>query len=154
MSETVALRVRESPIGGSRIAYSYLAVVLGLLVTGVVWTVWSLFTDRVCGPDSDVSCALGWWWLGGYVGYAAGTALTAWVFRLGAEWWLAGFAALLALPAVTMLPPALVAAWCVLIPGIAGAVTWVGEDRPRWRPWLVAGLVALALAASAASILI
>ncbi|WP_232548026.1 hypothetical protein [Propioniciclava soli] len=154
MSESLTLRVRESPIGGSRIAFSYLAIVGALLVTGLVWSVWSLFTDRVCGPDSDVVCGLGWWWLGWFVGFGLGTALTAWIVRLGWEWWLAGFAVLLALPAVMALPVPVVIVWLLALPAIAAALTWSGPDRPRWRPWLVVGLAVAAVAASAVSVLI
>lgn len=154
MSAAVTPRLRESPTGGSRIAYSYLGVVLALVVAGVVSTIWGLFTDRVCGPDMDIACGLGWWWLGGLVGYALGTALTAWAFRLGWEWWVVVLAGILALPAVTALPSPAVLVWAVAIPALAGAATWSGDHRPRWRPLLTVGLLVLALAASAVSVFV
>ncbi len=146
MSDQISLRVRESPIGGSRLAFSYLAVVLGLVVAGLVAAVWTPFADSVCGRGDDLSCGLGWIYAGVLLGVLAGTALTAFVFRLGWEWWLVLVALVLLLALASTAPTWLLAVFGILIPALAGAATWSGRDRPQWRPWAIAAAASVALA--------
>lgn len=144
-----------SPSGAARIAFSYLATLLGLVVMGLVLAVWYPLTDTVCGVDSNVVCGLGWMWGGAFLGITSGVAITARVFGMGWEWWLAVVAGVLALPAVTLLSGVVVGAVVVLWPGVAGALTWSGTaERPRWRPWLIIGLAVALLGASLAAVLV
>ncbi|MFV0452479.1 MAG: hypothetical protein ACK5LS_09615 [Propioniciclava sp.] len=155
MSGTTSETAGRGPIGAARIAFSHLAVLLGLVAAGIFLALWGLFTDTVCGQASDVVCGLGWLWSGGLVGVLGGTAITAAVFKLGWEWWAGIAAVMLALPALSVLPDPVPIGVCVLAPATAGALTWSGtRERPRWRPWLMIGLIVLATAASAVSVLV
>ncbi|MFV0405509.1 MAG: hypothetical protein ACK5LN_01595 [Propioniciclava sp.] len=142
-------------MGGARIALSFLAVLLGLVLTAILMSVWSLFTDTVCGLDSDVVCGLSWLWLGVVVGVLAGTALTGRLFKLGWEWWLLVVAGVLLFPALNVLPGVLMWGIMALWPALAGGLTWSGlGGRPRWRPWIVVAVALLASATTLVSLLL
>lgn len=154
MDDAIRLRVRESPVGGSRIAFSYLATVVGLLLGGLVWAAWVALTDVACDPAGHDFCGLGWLVVGGFVGPALGVAVAAWAFRLGWEWWLVLVAGAVTLALAPGLPGALPAVAlglaAALLPALAGAATWGGPTHAPWRPWVIGGAGALALAISAA----
>lgn len=153
MSNRSRPQARPSPTGAARIAFSYLAVVLGLIIMGILLAIWSIPTDAICTDDSDVLCGLSWLWLGALLGLVAGTGVTARVFRLGWEWWVAVVVGVLAVPAVSALPGPVLWLFVALWPAAAGALTWSGSQaRPRWRPWLIVGLAVLAGGVSLASL--
>ena len=153
MDEAIRLRVRESPTGGSRIAYSYLAALVGAVIGGLVWAGWAPLGALVCGDGEDVSCRIGWLVVGAMVGGIAGWALTAWVMRLGWEWWAVLSAVAVGTPVWSLLlpVPALVVGG-LLSPALAGLITLSGPVRPRWRPWAVGVGALLVVAGLAVSV--
>ena len=68
------MRVAEAPVGGARIAWSYLATLVAVLVAGLFWAMWSPFGATVCGDGEDVLCILGWGSAGAILGAVAGHA--------------------------------------------------------------------------------
>ena len=155
MGDQIRLRVAEAPVGGPRIAWSYLGVLLGLVAGGLFWAAWTPFAGTVCGGDVDSACRLGWVVSGGLVGVACGLVLPAIVLRLGWEWWCVLAALLLGSPLwadrVDGAVPVVVG---VLAPALAAVATWGGPRRPRWRPWLVGGLALALVAGGVASVLL
>lgn len=155
MSDEIRLRVAESPVGGARIAFSHLAVVLGLVVAGLVLAMWLPVGDVVCGGEQEGAvCGLGWFYGGVLLGVGSGTALTGFAFRLGWEWWLAIMGILLAVPLASPGPGWVLATLCLLAPAAAGAATWSGPARPAWRPWAIGGVVAAVTAATLVAVLV
>ncbi len=154
MSDELRFRVRESPTGGSRLAFSYLAALIAAAVAGLVWAVWTPFDAAVCGDADDVVCALGWYAAGGLVGGALGIPLGAWVLHLGWEWCIAAIGLLGFTPIAGMLPGWAFGIYLVLTPALAGAATWTGEERPRRRPIAIGVAAAVLLAAGLASVFI
>lgn len=133
------MRVAEAPVGGARIAWSYLATLVAVLVAGLFWAMWSPFGATVCGDGEDVLCILGWGSAGAILGAVAGLGLAAFVFRLGWEWWAVLAALLLGSPLwFDTVPDWLRVVVAVLAPALAAAATWSGPRRPAWRPWVVA----------------
>ena len=101
-----------------------------------------------CGPDNPV-CELGWnivGWLGAMV---LALGLPAAVLRLGWEWWCVGAAVLVGTPVwADGATPTVILIVAVALPLAAALLTWRGPDRPRWRPFVAAGLLALAVLAT------
>lgn len=137
MDDGPRLRVRESPTGGSRIAFSYLGTLLAAVVTGLGWVMTSPLVEASCRSDEGFTCVAGWTIVSVLLMGLAGLALGAWAFRLGWEWWAVVAGLSLASPW-----------WSALLPGWAGAVvallgpamgalaTLDGPRRPPWRPWV------------------
>lgn len=149
------LRVRESPTGGSRIAFGYLGSLLGLVLVGLVLVTLSPLAPVVCGDVDDIYCVVGWSTAAALIGLVLGAALVAWVLRLGWEWWAVVAAVVVLAPLVVDSVPSVVAAILgVLTPGLAGAATWSGPRRPAWRPWAIGVGAVGALAVGVASILV
>lgn len=154
MSE-IRIRVAEAPVGGSRIAWSYLATVVGLLVGGIFWAMWSPLAQVVCADPEDLACNLGWGIFGAAIGPLLGLALGAYLFRLGWEWWAVLAAVLLGVPLwFDATPDALRPVIGLLAPALAAAATWTGPRRPRWRPWVIGGVAAAVVVLSALVILV
>lgn len=154
MNEQVRFRIDEAPRGGGRIAWSYLGTLLAGLVATLLWAAWSPFSHSVCGPDNP-GCELGWNIVGWLGAMALALGLPAFVLRLGWEWWCVGAAVLLSTPVwadgATARTVGVVA---IAMPLFSALVTWRGPDRPRWRPWIAAGLVALAVAGTTVALLL
>lgn len=148
MDEQVRFRVAEAPTGGGRVAWSYLGTLLAALVATLLWAAWSPFSGAACGPDNPV-CELGWnivGWLGAMV---LALGLPAAVLRLGWEWWCVGAAVLVGTPVwADGATPTVILIVAVALPLAAALLTWRGPDRPRWRPFVAAGLLALAVLAT------
>lgn len=141
------LRVRESPVGGSRIAFSYLGTLAAALAASLLGVMVSPLAATVCRTTEDAACLLGWTYGSAILALLFGFALVAWVLRFGAEWWAVVAAFVVASPWwVDALPTPAVVAVAALVPAVAGAATLTGRRRPAWRP-LVVGAAALALAA-------
>ncbi len=142
MSE-IKVRVTEEPVGGARIAWSYLATVVALLVGGLFWAIWSPLGGLACADPEDLACNLGWGFTGAIIGPTLGLALGAFVFRLGWEWWAILAGLLLGMPVwFDMVPDAVRIVVLVLGPALAAAATWTGPRRPAWRPWVIGGAAA------------
>ena len=154
MSDELRFRVRESPTGGSRLAFSYLAALIAAAVAGLVWAVWSPFDAAVCSDADDVACALGWYAAGGLAGGVLGVLLGAWVLRLGWEWCVFAIALLGFLPVAGTLPGWAFAVYLCLLPALTAAATWTADERPRWRPIAVGVAAAVLIGAGAASVLL
>lgn len=149
----MSFRVSEPPVGGNRIAWSYLAAVVGLVIGGLFWAVWTQAGGIACPPADDL-CAVGWTVSGGLLGLTLGLGAAAFFFRLGWEWWLVIAALLLGSPLwANALPPWTLAVIGVLLPALAAVATWTGPRRPVWRPWVI-GAVALVLLVGAAVVLL
>lgn len=136
-SQPVRLRLRTSPGGAVRIAWSYVAALAATAVAGLGLTLAGYAGDAACAAD-DVSCALALYLVFGIVGGVLASALWGWLFRLGWEWWLLCSVALLALPAALDLMGS--GAWVALAlaPGAAALATWSGPGRAAWRPAVIA----------------
>ena len=134
-------------MGGSRIAVSYLATVLGWLLGGLAWAAWAAFGGTACAASGDELCQLGWLMAGGLLCVPLGWATTTWVFRLGWEWWAVSTAAALGVAVLVAAPLDVLVPAALLIPALAGAATWTGPVRTRRRPWLI-GAASLAIAAA------
>lgn len=137
MDDGLRLRLREPPVGGARVAFSYLATLCAAILTALVFAAWSPFGASVCAGSPDGLCVLGWWMAGAIVGGLLGLGAAAWVFRLGWEWWAVAATLVLVVPTLTLGPWAAVGA--LLGPALAGLATWSGPERPSWRPWLIGG---------------
>lgn len=134
----IRIRVDEAPVGGARIAWSYLGTVIGLLVGGVFWSIWTPFSGAVCGDGDDILCELGWGSAGIILGAALGLTVGAFVFRLGWEWWAVLAGLLFGSPFWFDAPPEPVRfAVAILAPALAAVATWSGPRRPAWRPWVI-----------------
>lgn len=151
----IRVRLAEVPEGGARVAWSYLAAVLGAVLAGLFWVAWTPFSGLVCSGPDDVLCVLGWEAAGGILGGVGGLAVAAFVLRLGWEWWLIGAAVLLGAPLWFDTVPV----WArvvvlVLTPALAAVATWSGPRRPAWRPWAIGGLGVVLIALGVLSILV
>lgn len=145
MDEQIRFRVAQAPTGGGRIAWSYLGTLLAVLVATVLWAAWSAFAGAVCGPDDPV-CQLGWNIVGWIVAMTVALVLPAFVLRLGWEWWCVGAAVLLSAPVWADGATAQVVVIVALVsPLLAALLTWGGSQRRRWRPFVAAGLLGLAV---------
>ncbi|HHU39870.1 MAG TPA: hypothetical protein GXZ45_11400 [Propionibacterium sp.] len=154
MSE-IRVRVAEAPVRGARVAWSYLATVVGALLGGLFWAVWAPFGPSVCGDPDDVLCQLGWGTAGGILGAVLGLAVAAFVFRLGWEWWAVPAAVLLGAPLwFDAVPDAVRVLVVLLAPTLAAAATWTGPRRPAWRPWAIGGAALLLVVLGLASVLL
>lgn len=154
MSE-IRIRVADAPVGGARIAWSYLATVVGLMVGGIFWAIWSPLGGAVCADPDDLACNLGWQISGAVVGPVLGLALGAFLFRLGWEWWAVLAGLLLGMPLwFDAVPDAVRVLVLVLAPALAAAATWTGPRRPAWRPLVVGGVTAAVVLLSVGSLLI
>ena len=144
------MRVAEAPVGGARIAWSYLATLVAVLVAGLFWAMWSPFGATVCGDGEDVLCILGWGSAGAILGAVAGLGLAAFVFRLGWEWWAVMAAFIVSLPLwSTALPLEMLWTPFLGAPLAAALTTLGGPRRPAWRPWVIGGLFAALVVATA-----
>lgn len=148
MTDGPTLRVRESPVGGSRFAWSYLATLLAAIVAALVGAAAAPFVEGACADADSAICTIGWLAVVSVAALLAGLAVAARLAGLGWEWWLVVAAVMLGAPvwAVGSLTWGLVLPLLVA-PGVAALATLTGERRPRWRPWLVA-LGALVLGAA------
>lgn len=152
--QEIRFRVAEAPVGGGRIAWSYLGTLLAALVATLLWAAWSPFGGGFCGPDNP-TCELGWNIVGFLGALVLALALPAYVLRLGWEWWGVGAAVLLGTPVWgDGATPRTILIVALGMPLLAALLTWRGPARPRWRPWLVAGLLALAVGGSALVLLL
>lgn len=149
------LRIRESPLGGSRIAFSYLGALLAAMAAGLLTAMASPFAPAICATTDDVTCLLGWTFGSAIVAAVAAFAVVAWVLRLGWEWWAVVAAVLLSSPWWSGLVPGWALPVVVLLaPGIAGATTLTGRRRPAWRPWVVGAVCVALVALGVVSILV
>lgn len=147
MSE-IRLRVADAPVGGARIAWSYLATVVALAVGALFWTIWSPLGGAACADPDDLACNLGWQISGAIVGPVLGLVLGAFVFRLGWEWWAVLAGLLLGMPLwFDAVPDVVRILVLVLAPALAAAATWTGPRRPAWRPWVIGAVAAAAVLA-------
>lgn len=137
------MRVRDTPFGGARIAWSCLAGLLAAVMTGIVIAIVSSFSGALCADE--FTCQIGVLLLSSMVGGTASLGLMAYLFRLGWEWWAVGAGIVLSLPWwFNWMPLSLGIGILVATPVLAGLVTWSGSDRGRWRPWII-GLASLTL---------
>lgn len=154
MSE-IKIRVADAPVGGARIAWSYLATVVGLLVAGLLWTAWTPFGGAVCSDAEDIVCLLGWNSAGALVGAVVGLSLGGFVFRLGWEWWAVLAGLVLGMPLwFDTVPEWASILVLILAPALAAAATWTGPRRPAWRPWAIGATAVLLVVLGALSILV
>lgn len=132
------LRVRESPVGGSRIAWSYLVTLLAGVAAALVTAAAGPLAEGACAAQDSAVCTVGWLVVVGAVALVLALAVAARLARLGWEWWLVMAAVVLGAPlwAVGDLGWGL-ALPLLLGPGVAALATLTGEGRPRWRPVLV-----------------
>lgn len=139
------MRPPESPLGGTRIAWSYLGAVVGLIIAAVLSAALiPLGTAAMCTEGADDLCEVGV--LAGVLLLTPplGTAVVAYWLRLGWEWWAVLTALVLALPLWGSAMVAGVGAVALLGPALAAVATLTGPRRPAWRPWAV-GLASLGL---------
>lgn len=136
---------RTGPVGGARVAWSYLAAMLAALIGVLGLTITDAVQSGMCGAE-DVSCALGTYVAGGVLSGVVGVSVAAALLRLGWEWWLICVTALVAMPALLDIAGGL--AWGVLAvaPLVAACVTLTGSRRPRWRPVVIGGVCVALLA--------
>ena len=59
MDEGIRLRVADAPLGGARIAWSYLGSLIAALLATLFWSAWSPFGTLRCDAQ-DTTCLLGW----------------------------------------------------------------------------------------------
>ena len=145
MDESGRLRVRESPIGGSRIAFSYLGTVIALMIALLLAAVTNPAGSLVCAADA-VECQLGWVLASSAGGFLVALGVPAWALRLGWEWWAVFAGALVSLPLwVDAAPPWVSVPLALALPALAGLATGPAAVRPRWRPWVI-GAIAVILA--------
>ncbi len=154
MDEGIRLRVADAPLGGARIAWSYLGSLIAALLATLFWSAWSPFGTLRCDAQ-DTTCLLGWNITGWVLGMALSLGLAAFVLRLGWEWWALAAAVLLGAPlwadGASSPVIGLVAA---LTPRLAAVLTWRGPPRPRWRPWLIGALLVVVVVGSVVAILL
>ncbi len=149
--DEIRFRIRESPTGGSRIAYSYLAGVMIVVIVGFAATILGPIFNPFgeTGVDIDQrALALLLVGLGasGLIADAAGAA----VFRLGWEWWAVMAAFIVSLPLwSTALPLEMLWTPFLGAPLAAALATLGGPRRPAWRPWVIGGLFAALVVATA-----
>lgn len=136
---------RAAPVGGARVAWSYVAALLAIVITGLGFAIADSVQSTACADD-DPMCALGTYMVGGLVGGVVAVAIVAWLFRLGWEWGLICATVVLMMP--TLLDLAGLLAWPALAlgPGVAALATFAGPGRRRWRPAVVAGVCAVVIA--------
>ena len=145
----------DAPVGAARIAWSYLATVVGLAIGALFWTIWSPLGGAACPDREDLACNLGWQISGAIVGPVLGLALGAFVFRLGWEWWAVLAGLLLGMPLwFDAVPDTVRILVLVLAPALAAAATWTGPRRPAWRIWGIGTIAAAVVLLSVASLLI
>lgn len=140
LDASVAISRRLAPVHGARLAWSYVAAILGGMIAGLGAAIAEGIQSTTC---DDATCSLGVFLVGGLIGGLVAVSVVAPLFRLGWEWWLVGVTAVLAMP--TILDLAGSWGWLALIlaPGIAALATWTGPERSRWRPWVIAGVCVL-----------
>jgi hypothetical protein len=138
---------RVAPVGGARVAWSYLAALLAAAVTALGFAIADSVQSTACADD-DPMCALGTYMVGGLVAGVVGVAFVAWLFRLGWEWALVCVAVVVAMPTLLDLTGPL--AWLILAstPGAAALVTLSGPGRRPWRPIVVGVVGVVVIAAS------
>ncbi len=141
------MRARTPPVGGARVAWSYLAGILAAVLLGLVISIVYYVEASVCAVD-DFTCTIAVFTGSAVAGGVLFTALGAALFRLGWEWWLVVAAAIFAMP--TALDALGAGGWAVvaLAPALAALATLHGPSRPRWRPWVVAVTCAAVIVAA------
>ena len=143
-------RLGWTPFGAARIAFSYLGSLIALVIATLLAVMVRPVSDAVCAGVEDPRCVVGWEYASVGISALVGLVAPAFVLRLGWEWWLVAASVLWSSPLWTPLAPAW-APWVVglLTPAIAGAATWNGDERSRWRPVVIAAMGVLTLAALA-----
>lgn len=155
MDDGPRLRVRESPIGGSRIAFSYLGSVLAAVVAGLLAVMASPLAASVCRASEDATCLLGWTYGSAILAFALAFAALAWVLRLGWEWWVVVAGVLLGSPWwADALPPGAAIVVGMATPAVAALATLTGRRRPAWRPWAIGACAAALAAAGVAAVVL
>ena len=136
--DEISFRIRESPVGGSRIAYSYLAGLVVLSVVGFAFVVLSSVLDPFAGTGDLDQRALGLLIVGLICCAVLADALAARVFRLGWEWCSVLAAVHLTVPLWwSWLPIAVAWTPFLLAPLLAALATLSGPAKPPWRPWAI-----------------
>ncbi len=139
------MRPRESPLGGTRVAWSYLGAVVGLIVAALAAAALvPLGTGTLCTDAGGDGCEVGVVLAALLLTLPVGFAVAAYWLRLGWEWWAVLAALVLALPLAGPMLEAGVGAVVALGPALAALATFAGPEGPSWRPWAI-GLAASGL---------
>lgn len=147
MTDALHTTIRESPVGGSRIAWSYLTFLLVALVVGVIVAAASPFIEARCAAE-EVFCQLGGLLLTAVIAGALLLPLAGWLTKLGWEWALVMFTGFAALPVVFPAVNGWEVALMLGVPLVAAGATWHGPHGPRWRPWVIGAVCGVLIVAA------
>lgn len=140
-------RIRESPSGGSRIAWSYLVVVASAAAAGLVVAAAVPVIQASCSAEL-VYCDIGWIVVVFLVALLGGSGLGARLTGLGWEWLVALGGLVLLVPLALNLGTPVGVVTVLLVPALAGLAT--PPPMARWgRTALVVGAVFAALVLAA-----
>lgn len=150
---TTRLRVGDGAGRGEWIAYSFLGVVLGGVAAGLLWTISNLVSGALCAGEE---CRLGWLLLGGMGSLVVGMLAPMLLVGLGWVWWAVLAASVVSTPLWFHLPPLWVGAvlMVVVTPVLAGLTGHWARRGPAWRTWLLLGIAAVVLVATAVFVLV
>lgn len=150
---TSRLRVSDGAGPGEWVAYSFLGMVLGLLAALLLWAVSNVLSSALCGTDE---CALGWMLLGGMLSLVAGLLVPMLLIGLGWAWWAVLAAAVFSTPLWIFLSPLWVTGVLMVLvaPVVAGLAGRWARSGPPWRTWVLLGVAAALLVATAVSVLV
>lgn len=123
--------IRESPLGGSRIAWSYLLVLVGAIIGGVVVAASAPVIASGCRADTAF-CDVGWMLVAFAASFLAAVALGARLVGFSWEWWVALAGLLVFSPVFSS--GHLAFTWVVILVAPAAAAVVTGPPTPRWRP--------------------
>ncbi len=130
-----------NPVGGARVAWSQLAGLAAVVVTGVGFALTDVLQVAWCNSD-DTTCTLGTYLIGAMVSALVGVALVARLFRLGWEWALVAATVIVAMPLLLDLGGGWAWLGAAATPTLAALLTLGGPHGPRWRaPVIAAGCV-------------
>lgn len=139
------MRPSEPPLGGARVAWSYLGVVIGLIIAAVASVALiPVGNATLCVEDAGDVCELGIVAAVSLLTPPLGFAVGAVWLRLGWEWFAILTALVLALPLWGEAVVVGAAATALLGPALAALATFTGARRSAWRPWAI-GLASLGL---------
>lgn len=147
MAKPIEQSIRESPSGGSRIAWSYLVFVVGVAIGGIVLAASSPVIEAACRAET-VFCDIGWMTVVSLLGLLTAVGIGARLSGLGWEWCIVLATVLLAAPVLSSLFQPLL--WIVIVAAPAAAAVFTPPGAPRLR--LVAAVFAAVLAISALAV--
>lgn len=143
----MTFRVRDTPWGGARFAFAYLAGLAAALIASFVSVIGGAVAGSLpCAADPNSYCVVALTGLTALAGLAAGAFWMAFVLRLTwqyAAWFIAAVLAVAELVVETN--QLWLALFVLAVPAVAAAMSFERPDREVPRPWRIARLAALGL---------